>query len=257
MFLMHASDKVTTLNAYVSGFGASKRVVVWDTSIAKGTPGEILFIFGHEMGHYVLGHIVSSILFSFVIILVSFFLGFHFFQFLLRRYGDRWRVHSQDNWAALVVFVLVLSVIGFLTEPIDNTFSRMHEHAADVYGEEAMHGIVPEPAGHRPAGLRPARLQLLRRPRPQPLRRLLDLLPPLDRLPRRLRPRLQPLGSRHPTRLLPQVMFQPILASTSSLSLFVLARPATTLGAPHPGSPANELVRWGGVSLLRCGFVPA
>ncbi len=145
MFLMHASDKVTTLNAYVSGFGASKRVVVWDTSIQKGTPDEILFIFGHEMGHYVLGHIVSSVLFSFVVILVSFFLGFHFFKFLMRRYGDQWRVHSQDNWAALVVFVLVLSVIGFLTEPIDNTFSRMHEHAADVYGEEAVHGIVQAP----------------------------------------------------------------------------------------------------------------
>ena len=145
MFLMHASDKVTTLNAYVTGFGASKRVVVWDTSIAKGTPGEILFIFGHEMGHYVLGHIVSSILFSFVIILASFFLGFHFFQFLLRRYGQQWRVHSQDNWAALVVFLLVLSVIGFFTEPIDNTFSRMHEHAADVYGQEAVHGIVQDP----------------------------------------------------------------------------------------------------------------
>ena len=145
MFLMHASDKVTTLNAYVTGFGASKRVVVWDTSIAKGTTDEILFIFGHEMGHYVLGHIVSSILFSFVVLLASFFLGFHFFQFLMRRYGQTWRVHSQDNWAALVVFVFVLSVIGFFTEPIDNTFSRMHEHAADVYGQEAVHGIVADP----------------------------------------------------------------------------------------------------------------
>ncbi len=145
MFLMHASDKVTTLNAYVTGFGASKRVVVWDTSIAKGTPDEILLIFGHEMGHYVLGHIVSSILFSFIVILASFWIGFHFFQFLMRRYGVQWRVHSQDNWAALVVFALVLSVIGFFTEPIDNTFSRMHEHAADVYGEEAVHGIVPDP----------------------------------------------------------------------------------------------------------------
>ena len=145
MFLMHASDKVTTLNAYVSGFGASKRVVVWDTSIAKGTPDEILFIFGHEMGHYVLGHIVSSLLFGFAVVLVSFFLGFHLLQFLLRRYGQQWRVHSQDNWAALVVFALVLSIIGFFTEPIENTFSRMHEHAADIYGQEAVHGIVADP----------------------------------------------------------------------------------------------------------------
>ncbi len=52
MFLMKASEKVTGMNAYVTGFGGSKRVVVWDTTIAKATPDEILFIFGHEMGHW-------------------------------------------------------------------------------------------------------------------------------------------------------------------------------------------------------------
>ena len=145
MFLMKASDKVTTLNAYVTGFGASKRVVVWDTSIAKGTPDEILFIFGHEMGHYVLGHIVRGVLFSFAFILVSFFLGFHLFQFLLRRYGKQWRIPAQDNWAALYVFVLVLSVLGFLGEPVTSTFTRTQEHAADVYGEEVIQGIVADP----------------------------------------------------------------------------------------------------------------
>ena len=145
MYLMKASDKVTTLNAYVTGFGHSKRVVLWDTSIAKGTPDQILFIFGHEMGHYVLGHIVSGILFSFVFILVSFFLGFHSFQFLLRRYGKQWRIPTQDSWAALYVFILVLSILSFLGEPIENAYSRAHEHAADVYGEEVIHGIVADP----------------------------------------------------------------------------------------------------------------
>jgi Zn-dependent protease with chaperone function len=145
MFLMKASDKVTTLNAYVTGFGASKRVVVWDTSIAKGTPDEILFIFGHEMGHYVLGHILTSILFSFALILIEFFVGFHFFQLLLRRFGARWGIPTQDNWGALGVLVLVLSIMGFISTPIGNTFSRAHEHAADVYGMEVVHGIVANP----------------------------------------------------------------------------------------------------------------
>jgi Zn-dependent protease with chaperone function len=145
MFLMKASDKVTTLNAYVTGFGASKRVVVWDTSIARGTTDEVLFIFGHEMGHYVLGHIVSGILFSFVFILVSFFLGFHFFQFLLRRFGKRWGIRAQDDWAALVVFVMVISILGFAGQPIQNAYSRAHEHEADVYGQEVIHGIVANP----------------------------------------------------------------------------------------------------------------
>ena len=51
---MKASEKVTGLNAYVTGIGASKRIVVWDNTIHKLPPGQILFIVGHEMGHYVL-----------------------------------------------------------------------------------------------------------------------------------------------------------------------------------------------------------
>ena len=145
MFLMKASDKVTTLNAYVTGFGSSKRVVVWDTSIAKGTPDEIAFIFGHEMGHYVLGHIIQGILFTFVLILASFFLGFHLFQFFLARFGKRWRIHGQSDWAALFVLSLTFSLIGLITEPIGNTYTRMQEHAADVFGQEVIHGIVQDP----------------------------------------------------------------------------------------------------------------
>jgi STE24 endopeptidase len=44
-----------------------------------------------------------------------------------------------------VVFMLVLSVLSFFSEPIVNGFSRMHEHEADVYGQEAIHGIVADP----------------------------------------------------------------------------------------------------------------
>jgi Zn-dependent protease with chaperone function len=146
MFLMKASDKVTTLNAYVTGFGASKRVVVWDTSIQKGTTDEILLIFGHEMGHYVLGHIVAGIAFSFVLILVLFFLGFHFSQILLRQFGASWGIPSQEDWGALAIFIFVLSFIGFFASPIANGFTRTQEHAADVFGIEAVHGIVADPA---------------------------------------------------------------------------------------------------------------
>ena len=145
MFLMKASAKVTTLNAYVTGFGGSKRVVVWDTLLAKMTPDEVALVCGHEMGHYILGHILTGILFSFFMILFSFFLGFHLFQFLLRRFGAQWRIPAQDNWAALVVFLLVLQVIGFFIQPVASAFSRSHEHAADVFGLESVHGIVASP----------------------------------------------------------------------------------------------------------------
>lgn len=145
MFLMKASEKVTGLNAYVTGIGASKRVVVWDTSIAKATPDEISFIFGHEMGHYVLNHIYKGIAFASGLLLLLFWLGYHSVQWLLKRFGAAWGIAEQQEWAAFVVLMLVLSVLSFLSEPISNGFSRSQEHAADVYGQEAIHGIVANP----------------------------------------------------------------------------------------------------------------
>lgn len=145
MFLMRASDKSTQVNAYVTGMGASKRLVIWDTLVAKATPDEIVFTSAHEMGHYVLGHIVRGVLFSIFLTLVSFFLGFHIFQFLLRRYGKRWRIPEQSNWASFVLLMGIFLAISFVLEPVENTFSRQIEHAADVFGEEAVHTIVPNP----------------------------------------------------------------------------------------------------------------
>jgi Zn-dependent protease with chaperone function len=145
MFLMRASEKVTGLNAYVTGIGASKRVVVWDTSIAKATPDEISYIFGHEMGHYVLNHIYKGIAAAAVGLLAMFFVGYHCVRWLIARYGAKWGIIGQEDWAAFVVVMLVFSVLNFLGEPVGNAFSRMQEHEADVYGQEAIHGIVADP----------------------------------------------------------------------------------------------------------------
>ncbi len=61
MYLMKASEKTNGLNAYVSGIGATKRIVVWDTTAGRIPDDEVLFIFGHESGHYVLHHIPEGI----------------------------------------------------------------------------------------------------------------------------------------------------------------------------------------------------
>ena len=66
-------------------------------------------------------------------------------QWLLRRFGYLWQIRSQNDWACLAVLVLVLNVLSFFSEPIENGFSRSIEHAADVYGQEAIHGIVADP----------------------------------------------------------------------------------------------------------------
>jgi Zn-dependent protease with chaperone function len=145
MFYMQASQKVTSMNAYVTGFGPSKRLVLWDTTIAASTPDELAGVFAHELGHYALHHIVQGVLFSAVLLLIGFYVGQQMGQWLLRRYGARWGIRSQGDWAFLAVLVLVLQVLNFVSEPIDNGFSRSIEHAADVYGQEAIHGIVADP----------------------------------------------------------------------------------------------------------------
>lgn len=145
MFYMHASQKVTSLNAYVTGFGPSKRLVLWDTTIAQSTPDELSAVFGHELGHYALHHIARGLVFTAVLLFAGFYLGQRLSQRALRRYGSRWRIGSQSDWAYLVVLMLVLNILSFFSEPIENAFSRSIEHAADVYGQEAIHGIVADP----------------------------------------------------------------------------------------------------------------
>jgi Zn-dependent protease with chaperone function len=118
---------------------------VWDTSIQKATPDEISFIFGHEMGHYVLNHIYIGLAFTAVLMLVFFWCGYRGMQFLLRRFGAGWGIEAQESWGALIVLLLITSVLSFAAEPLTNSFSRWEEHSADVYGQEAMHGILPDP----------------------------------------------------------------------------------------------------------------
>ena len=145
MFLMKASTKVTTLNAYVTGFGSSKRVVVWDTSLTKGTPDEVLFIFGHESGHYVLGHILRGILMAFFGLLISLYLGYLFINWSIARFGPQWRIPSPQDWGGLVVLFFAFTLFSTVSEPLLSTISRSQEHAADVYGQEAIHGLVSDP----------------------------------------------------------------------------------------------------------------
>lgn len=145
MFLMKASAKSTQLNAYVTGFGASKRVVVWDTTVARSSPDEICFVFSHELGHYVLGHVVVGSALTCLGLLPCFWIGFHAMQWMLRHYGAAWRIPSQHDWGALVVVLLVGLTLSALSAPLGNAVSRWMEHNADVYGQEAMHGIVADP----------------------------------------------------------------------------------------------------------------
>jgi STE24 endopeptidase len=144
MFEMNASSKRKDVNAYASGLGATKRVVVWDTSIQRMTEDEILFVFGHEMGHYVLGHVRDGILFSCGVLLFFLLLAYRILHWMLARWGETWAIRGAGDLASLPVLILLLSVFGFLFTPISNVYSRHLEHQADQYGLEVIHGLVPD-----------------------------------------------------------------------------------------------------------------
>jgi STE24 endopeptidase len=143
MFEMKASAKVTTYNAYVTGIGATKRVVVWDNTIHDMTIPEILFVFGHEMGHYVLDHIYKGMAFAAIMMFIGFWLGRRIALALLARWGMPWSIRGIDDLTALPVLMLTLSLLTLVGEPVGNAFSRHLEHEADRYGLEVTYGLFP------------------------------------------------------------------------------------------------------------------
>jgi len=143
MFEMKASEKLNAVNAYVTGFAGSKRVVVWDTTINKMTTAQTLFVVGHEMGHYVLGHIPKGIAFGAILIITVLLLVHLALTRALARKGRGWLVRGMDDWASLPALLLFVYLFFFLAEPVFNSFSRYQEHQSDVYGLEVTHGIIP------------------------------------------------------------------------------------------------------------------
>ncbi len=146
MFLMAASRKTNAINAYVTGLGASKRVVIWDTTIQKTSNPECLFIVGHELGHYVLGHVRQGFLTGAGGLLLALYFLFRGLHWVMDRWGKDWKLYGQEDWASLAVLLLLLQVLLFVSSPVINGYSRMQEHAADVYGLEVIHGLVPDSA---------------------------------------------------------------------------------------------------------------
>jgi STE24 endopeptidase len=169
MFLMKASEKYTSSNAYVTGFGSSQRVVVWDNTIKTSPPDEILLVFGHELGHYVLHHIERGLAIGAVISLFFLWLGAHLVRLLIRHYGPRWHIASLEDWAATGVLLLALAILSFVAEPIANSISRMQEHQADVFGSEVVHGIVANPGRVAAESFQRLGEQSLEYPYPSPL----------------------------------------------------------------------------------------
>jgi STE24 endopeptidase len=144
MFWMGASEKSTALDAYVTGVGASKRIVVWDTTIAKMTTPQIVAVAGHEMGHYVLNHIWKGLAAAAALLFFFFYLGYRLIGWMLARWGSGWGIRAVDDWASLPALLILLMLFDFCASPIESGFSRYLEHQADQYGLEVTHGLTPD-----------------------------------------------------------------------------------------------------------------
>lgn len=143
MFWMGAAQKSTEIDAYVTGVGGSKRIVIWDNTLADLTQPEIVLVTGHEMGHYVLNHIPKGIAFYSIFLMVVFYLGYRSLGWMLRGWGTKWAIRGVDDWASLPALLLLLSVFSVVGDPITSALSRHIEHQADQYGLEVTHGLTP------------------------------------------------------------------------------------------------------------------
>jgi len=145
MYLLKASAKFTGMNAFVAGMGPTKRYVMWDTATDQLPDDEILFIFGHESGHYVLNHIPKGFALSAVGLFFVFWACAGFAAWMARKFGVRWGANELSSRTGFVVLLFAIAIASFLLEPVSNAVSRHFEHQADAYGQEAIHGIVPDP----------------------------------------------------------------------------------------------------------------
>jgi len=144
IYWMNASEKLNEVNAYVTGIGASKRMVVWDTTLAKMNTPQIVFVCGHEMGHYVLNHIPKGLTIAAIGLLILFYLGYCLIGGFLAWRGATWDVRSVGDLASLPALLILLSVASFILTPVTNWGSRYFEHQADQYGLEVTHGLTPD-----------------------------------------------------------------------------------------------------------------
>jgi STE24 endopeptidase len=142
VFEVEKSVDTRTVNAYVTGFLATKRIVLWDTIIARLDRNELLVVMGHEMGHYVLGHVTKSMFLIALSIPASLWLFHTLAKRAIARFAERFGFSSLADEAALPLFLLLIGLLGLVVAPLANAWSRHEEHEADRFALEITHDNV-------------------------------------------------------------------------------------------------------------------
>jgi Zn-dependent protease with chaperone function len=136
VFEVNKSVDTKTVNAYVTGLMDTKRVVLWDTLLAKLDTDQTLFVMAHEMGHYVLHHVFLGILFGFAGILIGLYAVYRLAGLLISRFSKRFGFDQLSDVASLPLVLLLVQLISLALMPVGMAFSRHLEHEADRFSLE-------------------------------------------------------------------------------------------------------------------------
>ena len=134
VFQVDKSKDTEKVNAYVTGLFNTKRIVLWDTTLEKFTPNEILFIMGHEMGHYVLHHIWKTVGVISISLFILLFIIYKTIGLFIRKWGERMGFREVQDIASFPLLMTMFSLLFFIISPIFNSYSRAIEHDSDVFG---------------------------------------------------------------------------------------------------------------------------
>jgi STE24 endopeptidase len=131
LYLMDGSKRSSHGNAFFTGFGAAKRIVLFDTLVSRLEPPEVEAVLAHELGHYRLHHIAKSMVLSAA---VSFVVLWVLGQLIDQPwFYQGLGVRTPSNAAALVLFLMVLPEFLFFVQPLMSRYSRKREFEADAY----------------------------------------------------------------------------------------------------------------------------
>jgi STE24 endopeptidase len=137
VYVFDASKQSKRISANVSGLGPTIRVSLNDNLLNRATPAEVKAVMGHEMGHYVLGHIWRLVLaFAGMTFLVMLLLWWATPR-ILARWGAKWGVESVADPAVVPLFALIVTIFMLATQPVFNTIVRTQEAEADAFGLDA------------------------------------------------------------------------------------------------------------------------
>lgn len=134
LMVMDGSRRSSHGNAYFTGFGKTKRIVFFDTLLARLEPQEVEAVLAHELGHFKLKHVIKRIAGIFAISLGFLWL----LGWLLDKpwFYESLGVAAPSTAMALVLFSIVVPVFTFLFQPLSAMISRKHEFEADAFAAQ-------------------------------------------------------------------------------------------------------------------------